>query len=175
MPKAGSRGASSVIGVVLLVAITVVLASTIAGFVFVTADGSTSTPPPRGAFSFDYAEDGDTRENVPSDNLTITYEGGEDISGLNLNFTLSGAREMNQSGGPEGTDDLYIVRGLFKEETVTAGSTEVISENNVESRSGGPLGTLRGLDLQKAVVRVYWDKPDAEQSSVITVWRGPKA
>lgn len=175
MSRPDSRGASSVTGVVLLIAITVIMASTVAGFAFLTAGENPSSPPPRGAFSFDYAKDGDTRENVSSDNLTISYEAGDDISGLNLNFTLYGAREMNQNGNPEGTDDLYIIRGLFKDESVTAGSTEVISENNVESRSGGPLGTFRGLDLQKAVVRVYWESPNTDQSSVITVWRGPKA
>jgi FlaG/FlaF family flagellin (archaellin) len=169
------RAASSVIGIILLVALTVIIGATTSGFVFNTANENTTTPPPQGVFTFDYAKDGDTRESVPSDNLTITYTAGDDISGSNLNFTLSGAREFNQNGNPEGTDDLYVTRGLFGSGTISSGDQDRISENNVESRSGGPLGDLRALDLQEAVVRIYWSDPNSDTSSIIAEWEGSKA
>jgi flagellin-like protein len=168
------RAASSVIGVVLLVAITVLVAATVGTFALAKANQA-SDPPPEGSFEFDYQKDGDTRQTVPSDNLTVTYTHGESIPAGRINFTFSGAREFNQNGQPEGTNDLYVTTELFGTGTVAAGETETISEDNVQSRSGGTLGSLRALDLAKAEVRVYWVAESGERSFVIAEWQGPEA
>ncbi|KAB1198465.1 MULTISPECIES: type IV pilin [Haloferax] len=64
------RAVSPVIGVILMVAITVILAAVIGTFVLGLGDQVSETAP-QASFSFDY--------NSTSDNLVITHESGESI------------------------------------------------------------------------------------------------
>jgi flagellin-like protein len=67
------QGVSPVIGVILMVAITVILAAVIATFVLGLGD-QISTTAPQASFSFDY--DGD--------DLTVTHDGGDTVDPANL-------------------------------------------------------------------------------------------
>ncbi len=71
------------------------------------------------------------------------------------------------------TDDLYITEELFGTGRTGAGDTAVVSEDDVRSRSGGPLGSLRTLDLRETTVRITWTGPNGERSFVIATFEGP--
>ncbi|AXG08643.1 type IV pilin [Haloplanus rubicundus] len=88
---------SPVIGVILMVAITVILAAVIGTFVLGLGD-QVSESAPQASFSFDFND---------SDGVDITHEGGETLEKGNLNVSNSSASvAMN-----------------FPEDTVTAGDT----------------------------------------------------
>ncbi|ELZ78228.1 hypothetical protein C455_11113 [Haloferax larsenii JCM 13917] len=73
------RAVSPVIGVILMVAITVILAAVIGTFVLGLGDQVQETAP-QASFAFDY--------DSGSGDLTITHESGESISDSDLNVTL---------------------------------------------------------------------------------------
>jgi flagellin-like protein len=70
---------SPVIGVILMVAITVILAAVIGSFVL-NLGGSLQQNAPQASFGFDYSDDG---------NVTITHETGDSVSSAQLNATSS--------------------------------------------------------------------------------------
>ncbi|GAB3413830.1 type IV pilin [Haloparvum alkalitolerans] len=79
------RAVSPVIGVILMVAITVILAAVIGTFVLGLGDSVQQTSP-SASFGFDY---GDT----PADNVTIAHEGGDSIDNSTLSVNVEGADE----------------------------------------------------------------------------------
>jgi flagellin-like protein len=72
---------SPVIGVILMVAITVILAAVIGSFVL-NLGGSLQQNAPQASFGFDYDTD--------NSNVTITHETGDSIPSAQLNATASG-------------------------------------------------------------------------------------
>jgi flagellin-like protein len=80
------RAVSPVIGVILMVAITVILAAVIGTFVLGLGD-QVSESAPQASFSFDFSSnDGDeTFDGDAQDNVTITHEGGETLETSNIN------------------------------------------------------------------------------------------
>jgi flagellin-like protein len=82
---------SPVIGVILMVAITVILAAVIGSFVLNLGQGVQQTAP-QASFSFDY-------EN--GTNVTITHQSGDSVNGNQLNTT--GANWTSPSGEWAGT------------------------------------------------------------------------
>jgi flagellin-like protein len=76
---------SPVIGVILMVAITVILAAVIASFVLGLGDSQQQTP----TASFDFSYDSS------SDELTATHEGGDSLDGNRL--SVSGASLTSSS------------------------------------------------------------------------------
>jgi flagellin-like protein len=73
------RAVSPVIGVILMVAITVILAAVIGTFVLGLGD-QVSESAPQASFSFDFND---------SDGVNITHEGGETLESGNLNVSNS--------------------------------------------------------------------------------------
>lgn len=177
-----TRAASSVIGVVILVALTVILAATASAYVLNTSD-SINQPPPTASFEFEYTQEGDTASYLPSDpdrgsdNLTVIFVSGETIQADQINVTVTGAKEVDQSGNIIGTDltfePNYAGGGkLFGTSgEISAGESYTISDVDFISNDGsGNLGNLRKLDLSEATVRVYWISETGENSAVIAEW-----
>jgi len=104
------RGVSPVIGVILMVAITVILAAVIGAFVLGLGDQASNTAP-QASFSFDYDDSSDG-------NVTVTHEGGDRIPDGELNLSASSPNFDTVSKEWEGD--------------ATAGSTETIGENDFE-------------------------------------------
>ena len=69
---------SPVIGVILMVAVTVILAATIGTFVLGVGQG-TSSPTPQATWAFEYDDGGDGFGSGTNDELTVTHEGGDTI------------------------------------------------------------------------------------------------
>ena len=86
------RGVSPVIGVILMVAITVILAAVIGAFVLGLGDNMGDSGP-QASLSFD----GDTTNDV-----TITHNGGDDLEGATLaGSAVSGGSEFTLAPGEQ--------------------------------------------------------------------------
>ena len=86
---------SPVIGVILMVAITVILAAVIGSFVL-NLGGSLQNTAPQASFGFDYDTDGDH-------NVTITHQSGDTIEADRLNATSSEG-PLDDSAGTDWSD-----------------------------------------------------------------------
>jgi flagellin-like protein len=139
---------SPVIGVILMVAITVILAAVIATFVLGLGD-SVGDNAPQATFSFDYTE------NAPgNDSLEVTHDGGASIEAARLNATVSGALNRNYgTGGTGGVEFGAAASGdgdLFTGGTINAGTTDTLDEDDFHN---GGSGLSNDLDLSEATVR----------------------
>jgi flagellin-like protein len=133
---------SPVIGVILMVAITVILAAVIASFVLGLGDQTQNTAP-QASFAFDYdASVGGSSSGV----LTITHDGGDTISASELyvrgdSITNVGAGSDIQSSGGD-----WTVSGSSE---VSAGTSVTVGVNDdytvrvvYEGASGDSSATL---------------------------------
>jgi flagellin-like protein len=119
---------SPVIGVILMVAITVILAAVIATFVLGLGDSLSNTAP-QASFSFDYDAGA-----APGDELDVTHDGGESIDPANLYVrgdssdagstweTLSGSSSDVTAGGTItiGASDTSTIRITYEAEGSSA-------------------------------------------------------
>ena len=115
------RAVSPVIGVILMVAITVILAAVIGTFVLGLGD-QVSENAPQASFSFDFT----------SDNVTITHEGGESLDASNINVTGS------ESG------NLQAVDGFFSD-PITAGDSATFND------TGDDTGTIQAGETIRVI------------------------
>jgi flagellin-like protein len=140
---------SPVIGVILMVAITVILAAVIASFVLGLGD-SVSNTAPQASFTFDYDESSSTTTNQLANDgggtdgeLTITHDGGDTINGQRLEVT-------------DGTDTISPTP--FGDDTdVAAGSSLTIDIDNDDTvriiftgQSGDNTATLGQFEAPEA-------------------------
>jgi len=139
---------SPVIGVILMVAITVILAAVIATFVLGLGEQISDTGPTI-SFDFDY----DEGSGSPAA-LTITHNNGQTVEAGNL--YLRGSSESNGVGSWNDVTDLDA-NGYGATSEINAGSSITI---NVESDD---------------TVRVVWESDSGGQSKTLESWRGPDA
>ena len=107
----GTRAVSPVIGVILMVAITVILAAVIGTFVLGLGDQVESAP--QASFNFDTNDDEDTVE--------IVHRGGDNINTNNVDFRVSNMDEVDS--GPD-DDGEFVVEDA--DGTLRAGDTVTI-------------------------------------------------
>jgi flagellin-like protein len=138
---------SPVIGVILMVAITVILAAVIATFVLGLGDQVSNTAP-QASFSFDW--DGSSGDTSGS-NLTITHNGGDTLEVDNVNIT--------------GTDDVgnTIDAGWNGDDTYSA-----VSEVTAGDRTVVKVGPAGEVD-------VVWATSEGDSSATLGTWEGPDA
>ena len=117
------RAVSPVIGVILMVAITVILAAVIGAFVLGLGD-SVSETAPNAQIDFDYST---------GDELTLTHEGGDSFSNATVELTSTGdggVEDFTSEGDNEWGDD-----------DVSAGDSVTISNDEFDDGDDGE--TLR--------------------------------
>ncbi|MFB6206020.1 MAG: type IV pilin [Haloglomus sp.] len=154
---------SPVIGVILMVAITVILAAVIGTFVLGLGNQVQSTTPSAN-FAVDYNQDG----AGASDALIVTHDGGDRIPAAQLNATVSGA---TSTGG-----DAVLVDNVFG----SSGQVSAVTSYNMTAASfgdgaGGTLTSADDLDLSTATVRVVWTSESGDSSATLRKWSGPDA
>ena len=146
---AEKRAVSPVIGVILMVAITVILAAVIGTFVLGLGESVQSTP--QAKFAFDYQ----------NDDVTITHEGGDAISSKELSVAASSAFQY-YNGTLEGANaSSYTFNTMGITGEVSAGKSVKIG------RSGG--------NFNADTVRVVWSDLDTDKSATLGKWSGPDA
>ena len=130
------RGVSPVIGVILMVAITVILAAVIGAFVLGLGDQASNTAP-QASFSFDY-NDTDPGE------VTVTHEGGDTIPDGELNVSVS-AQNGDNSTSWDGDASAGTSQGI----TAGDGSENLLEGDTVRVvwSSGDSSNTLRSFDV----------------------------
>jgi len=177
------RAVSPVIGVILMVAITVILAAVIGTFVLGLGDQVQDTTP-RASFGFSTetvsTQDGGS-DTATLTSVSITHESGDTIADSNLDVSVNGnpAYGINPSGGS--TDDAAQVP--FDEgNDVSAGTTVEVSaydtDTSTDTVSDGDAVTYNAsgnidsdTGSQKIAtgdtVRVIYDSPDSDSSSTL--------
>jgi len=140
---------SPVIGVILMVAITVILAAVIATFVLGLGDQVSNTAP-QASFSFDFDEGSASGVTLTDagDNgdLTITHDGGDTIDASRVTIQAS------PGGSAAGGTDVYTSGSK-----VMAGSSTTV---NVDT---------------DATVRVIYTGQTGDSSATLGKWEGPDA
>jgi len=137
---------SPVIGVILMVAITVILAAVIASFVLGLGDQAQQTTP-QASFTFEYDE---SVGNADEGDLTITHDGGDTINAQSL--YIRGSNLASHTGN--WADDLSY------------SGTEVSAGNSLTLGSDVP-------DDYDA--RVIYEPPEGDQSATLAQDSGPEA
>ncbi|WP_318569925.1 type IV pilin N-terminal domain-containing protein [Salinigranum marinum] len=84
------RAVSPVIGVILMVAITVILAAVIGTFVLGLGD-QVSQSAPQAQFTFEFSD------STSSESITITHDGGDAVSADQLSVNVAGTEAWNTS------------------------------------------------------------------------------
>lgn len=151
------RGVSPVIGVILMVAITVILSAVIATFVLTVADGQESVP----AATFEVEQINEGSSGNPDElRITLTQGGPIDADNLYLSIASDVQIQESDSSGTPGPTDRISWAGYTGDDRVTAGKSvfPVEPENSV--------GEIDGETIQ-----IIWDGDDG--SSVIDEWEAP--
>ena len=135
------RAVSPVIGVILMVAITVILAAVIGTFVLGLGD-QVQTTAPNAQIAFD----------ASSDEVTVSHDGGDTIDAEEVKFTVSDPDQFNEVG--ENGESWAEVDGTVSE--VRAGVSLTFTEQ--DSWEDG------------ASITVTWESPEGGSSSTLGSW-----
>ena len=144
------RAVSPVIGVILMVAITVILAAVIGTFVLGLGD-QVSESAPQAQFTFDFSGD---------DYINITHDGGDAIEADQLSVSTGGVNveiANSASGSYDGdASNLNLVDGSFNTgDTVSAGTTIYVKTVNT------------GDTLEGETIRMIWSSPNSDETATI--------
>ena len=170
---------SPVIGVILMVAITVILAAVIGTFVLGLGDQVQSTSP-QASFSFEYTNS----TGANGDELAITHDGGDAIVENRLSLSVNGADVNDVSAGTTETGVSWVGDGFGTSGSadVTAGTTYVVEGHNGTDAlfewGGTPTPFEDGndhLDLSDSEVRVVWTSQSGDSSATLGKWTGPES
>jgi len=133
------RGVSPVIGVILMVAITVILAAVIGAFVLGLGDQVSETAP---TATIDYEFDN-------ADGVTLSHEGGAELDNSTISININGS--VAPTTGWDGNDDDMISAG----DTITLES------------SSAPYGDVESDDFASGnTVRVIWQGDSGSSSTI---------
>jgi flagellin-like protein len=117
---------SPVIGVILMVAITVILAAVIATFVLGLGDQVSDTAP-QASFDFDYNSDGE--------NLTVTHTGGASIPANQLSINNGTTHAWGNVSSVSGSTDVTAGNSATVENVTNSDTVRVIWENQEGTNS----------------------------------------
>ncbi|MFC6824513.1 type IV pilin [Halopelagius fulvigenes] len=147
---------SPVIGVILMVAITVILAAVIGTFVL-NLGGSVSQTSPQVSFGFDFKDD----TTGGWDNVTVTHETGDSITSSQLNVTSSATFKHQLDDGSASTD--------------AAVSSKSFADMGAGSKvsAGTSVTLVKNGDLDGQEFRVVWTSENEETSATLSKWTAP--
>jgi len=173
---------SPVIGVILMVAITVILAAVIGTFVLGLGD-QVQSDSPQASFTFDFTDttrDVGSSTYVADDTVTVVHDGGDAIPATRLSFVANGA-EGNWSSTTTGTPGNHEGSISFASGTdqwseiessgdVTAGSSATLDYNSMEGGSAAESANFNGAEFS-----VIWTSESGDNSATLGEWSGPDA
>jgi len=138
---------SPVIGVILMVAITVILAAVIGAFVLDI--GGSQEKVPQASWDFSFSE---------SDNeLTVSHEGGDSVNVERLSF----------SGTIDNVDSISSSQWA---DPVDAGDSVILDDGT----NGIDVDSSNGVETDDEV-QLVWTSSGGDQSQVLQEWSGPDA
>ncbi|MDG5776446.1 type IV pilin N-terminal domain-containing protein [Haloarculaceae archaeon H-GB2-1] len=151
---------SPVIGVILMVAITVILAAVIATFVLGLGQQVSETAP-RASFSTDYTDN--SGDATKTDKLNFTHDGGDTIEAQFL--TISSDTNFDPPGSTSSTDST-----TFSETDAYGSSSQVSAGDSI-----GIASETNSDDFRSSTVRIVWSNGEGDSSATLTKWEGPDA
>ncbi|MEF8882506.1 MAG: type IV pilin N-terminal domain-containing protein [Halapricum sp.] len=161
--RTDERAVPPVVGVVLMVAITILLASTAAVFFFQFGSDTNANAVQQVSIDADY-------EQGTSDVLKFTHATGESLRVGDLSVVISDAKVSN------GSADLVNTRHEVEDLDNPYGSeSQLTAGNSIEISSSSLPDGISGLDLSEATVKLVWDSDSSPQSTEIRTWTGPDA
>jgi len=137
------RAVSPVIGVILMVAITVILAAVIGTFVLGLGDQVQQTTP-QASFGFD----------VEGAELTITHESGDSIDSSNLEVIFSGSVDESVDSG-----DTWSTIQSPDDGTVSAGDSITLTQST-------------GGNWDDDTARIVFNSPDSDNTATLATFEG---
>jgi len=136
------KAVSPVIGVILMVAITVILAAVIGTFVLGLGD-QLQTTTPSASFGFDQGTSevtankiGGGEVDITTTSVTITHESGSTIDANNLKVSVDGKTAYSALEDPDG-DSIDEVGGTFTGDVSAGSSVTIVASANDDSISPG--------------------------------------
>lgn len=152
------RGVNAVIGIILMVAIVVILASVAAVYVLQFGDAGVEDSP-RVAITHNY----DERMGANGQYLNLTVEAGDRIETEQLHFAATGAVGTGSSGDVSITGDPLATQANT---ALRAGDEITIGSEQFDTSAG------ENVDLSDATIRLIWEPPtDGEPEQAQTIWQ----
>lgn len=160
-----SRGVTPVVGIILLISITVLLAATVGAFVM-GLEEDVQQSAPTVAMQFDY----DAADGTGSDTLKIIHDTGGGLAPAQTYVKVQDADCVGSSDNPNGeyqaTDD------FGEHQEIAAGMSMQLDA----SLPGGTTLCSGGqLELETATVKVVWRASAGTNSHTMATWHGPDA
>jgi len=149
------RAVSPVIGVILMVAITVILAAVIGTFVLGLGDQLQATTP-QASFGFDTEYD--------KHDVVITHESGDTIGANNLEVVAT--ENFNNVNDTGTASDIGTADTSFTWNTITG-------DDDVSAGSSATISAESGQDFAGDTVRVVFSNPDSDSSSTLGKFEVP--
>lgn len=160
----GRRGVSPTIGVVLMVAVVVVLASVVSFALLSTERTNPNTP------TFSKVEDYNRDTGASGQYLNVTHSSGETVETLDMRLVVTGAKDGDTGPTVELTDEDHLESQVGE----TWKASEQLTINATMFESGGS-DLSDYLDLRGATVKIVWVPENEDYSDVIFRWEGPDA
>jgi flagellin-like protein len=171
------RAVSPVIGVILMVAITVILAAVIGTFVLGLGDQLSSSSP-SASFGFDYEINESATEATAGrvGNLTVSHNGGDKIEASNVNVTADAdigywhSNGTYVAGKPANSSISFADMG---EGDGQIGAGTSVKVSGAEADGIGYANANN--ELESSTVRVVWSTPNSDSTAQLGKWDGPDA
>ncbi|MUV50755.1 type IV pilin [Haloarcula sp. CBA1122] len=157
---------SPVIGVILMVAITVILAAVIASFVLGLGDQAQQATP-QASFSWDFDEStGADGYGV----VNIIHDGGDTINGNELYVRGEGITDADDTGGADITDSSKYDLDSDTSGDATFGNSNTIGASEVSAGTSMNVAVTDAYDL-----RVVYETAEGDSSATLAQDSGPQA
>jgi flagellin-like protein len=170
---------SPVIGVILMVAITVILAAVIATFVLGLGEQVSDTAP-QASFNFDYNEtqpaDGaqDSFNRYVDDGTTTPTGNADNVTQSSIDGTLN----IQHSNGPNIDLELLGATGSSAVNASSGDATTVYSGFDNSTLSGDTISAGQSVDIFIAdddTITLVWTSDDGSTSATLQTFEGPDA
>jgi flagellin-like protein len=152
------RAVSPVIGVILMVAITVILAAVIGTFVLGLGD-QLSTSAPQAQFFFEFNG---------SNGLTITHDGGDAIEADDLNVTSSVSIALSDDGSNYEDANGGVIEDTDPTSANLVKTGEFASGTRIDA--GTTIYAVTSETFVGKTVRVVWSDPNSDATATIGHW-----
>lgn len=148
---------SPVIGVILMVAITVILAAVIGTFVL--GIGSNVQSSPTTQFSFDY-----TDATTDEGEILVTHDGGDSIPASELSVSVTGIGSVDFDG----------TNGFDADSSITSATSFPVYATNAPTSATEPYGVLSSTPAGGEDVRVVWAPDSGDTSQTLATSQIPE-
>jgi len=160
---------SPVIGVILMVAITVILAAVIASFVLGLGGSTQETPTAKFTWNYDSSVGSGSDDGV----VKITHDGGDTIKAKELAIRGSGFSNLGLSNPTDGDSGI----DLFKNNQQGKTWADVAGDNATADK-GGASAVQAGNSITVGAsndysLRVVWESQEGDSSSTLAEHKGP--